>query len=361
MIKPVETPRKITVKGSPFEQGAAHGRLARPLIRQNIKLMEEVLEKSSFDRSEFWCRLKANFEFLTRTEPELVEELKGLAAGAEIDFAEILFINIPLFFVFNWLPQECTMVYFGPRATADGRSYLLKNRDMGFNLEHVILTREYGDNRSVIELNGAGIVTYPGNGLNSEGLALATTGVWSRRIPITLDQSRSCHVLLNSHLVLEKCSTVDQALSYLREVPRMNGLNLILSDKNKAVAVELTRDGMVVEDCVEGVLFRSNHYVAEELTHLNQTEEEYPSTYRRYERIAEYVWPRMGRLAFQDMLLLAQDHKHGPVNCICRHGTADAPSKTIYSSIIVPEDEQVWTTLTNPCESMLAASLSSLT
>jgi predicted choloylglycine hydrolase len=361
MIKPVELQRTIRVKGSPFDQGETHGRLARPLIHKNIKLMEEVLEKSSFDKSEFWGHLKANFEFLTRTEPELVEELKGLAKGAEIDFAQILFINIPLFFVFNWLPPECTMVYFGPKATADGRSYLLKNRDMGFNLEHVVLTREYLDGRSLVELNGAGIITYPGNGLNSEGLALATTGVWSRRIPIDLDQSKSSHTLLNSHLVLENCSTVDQALSYLQKTPRMNGLNLILADKNKACAVELTRDGMVVEDCVDGVLFRSNHYVAEELNILNQTEEEYPSTYRRYERIAEYVWPRMGRLAFQDMLLLAQDHKNGPVNCICRHGTTDAPSKTIYSSIVVPEDEQVWTTLTNPCESLLATSLSSLT
>ena len=67
-----------------------------------------------------------------------------------------------------------------------------------------------------------------------------------------------------------------------------------------------------------GVLFRTNHVVSDQLSHFNPPEENYPSTHKRYDRIAQMVEERYGSLRFQDLYRIMSDHTNEP-NCICRH------------------------------------------
>jgi len=182
-------------------------------------------------------------------------------------------------------------------------------------------------------------------------LAATTTGAWSKKIPVDIADNARSHILINIHSLLEQCGTVDEALDFLRKLPRMNGINLIIADDRKAVAVEATRDRLVVEESKDGVLVRTNHYTSAELKGLNPDEKEYPSTFRRHERITGYLAEKQGKIRFQDMLEIASDHENGE-NCVCRHGLGANKGKTISTSIVVLEDRQIWTALCNPCEAL---------
>ena len=341
--------RNFVVRGSPYEQGEQQGRMAKEIIARNIGYMRDVLTRHGDKEGRYRELLSRNEAFLKREEPSVFEEMEGISRGSGLALSDIVTINLPFHFLLDRLPDECSMFYVGRGRTWDGNSYLMKTRDMSVPTDHIVLTREYSDGKKIVELNGAGIVTYPGSGLNGSGLALATTGMWSDYVEIDPADAGRAHIFINSHLVLEHCATVKEAVAYIESSPRMNGLNLILADGTEAVAVETTRDRVVVCPCdpEEGFLARSNHYISEELKHLSPTREDYPSTWCRWERMRDYGMRE--RLGFQDMLELASDHVNGPENCICRHGFG-SPSKTVYAGTIVLETRQVWTTLMNPCE-----------
>lgn len=158
-------------------------------------------------------------------------------------------------------------------------------------------------------------------------------------------------------MLLRNCKTVWDVIEYLKKSPRMNGLNIIAADKDDALAIETTKDGMVIQgDDGSGILYRTNHYLTEELQHLNPDPEEYPSTFHRCERIREQVEERYGKIRFQDMFRFLSDHRDG-ANCICRHPEETGGAQTVSSSLIVLEDSEMWTTLQNPCLSLRLAHL----
>lgn len=346
--------KEINIKGSAYDQGKTQGELAKDLIKKNVETINEGIKRLKIQPKEYKDLLKNNLTFYEKYEPEIVEELKGISDGSGIPLEEIHLINVPLFFVLKWLPQECTSILARGSATLDGKTYLIKNRDMGSEkVKHVVLNREYEDGRKITEVNGAGIITFPGSGMNNAGLAVSTSGVWSDKMDFDLERIKESHILLNMHIILEECETVDEAIDYLKNVKRMSGMNFILADKNKAVAVEATQDDIKVMEAEDGILVRSNHYISPELEHLNPGIEGYPSTYMRYERATSYLKARLGQIRFQEILAIASDHENGPASCLCRHEEKDnVGSATIYTSMSVIEDGQTWTILSNPCEAI---------
>lgn len=346
----------IKLKGSPYEQGVEQGKTAKKLIEHNVKLIKEKIKNSKVDESYYKDLVKKNLAFIEKLEPDMVEEMKGISSGSNIDFEDILYINLPLYFMLDKVPQECSSIMARGTATLDGKTYLVKNRDMREDVKHIIVEKEYADGKKVVEVNGAGIITYPGNGMNSQGLALSTTGVWPRMLEIDFSLLDRVHALINTSLILKKCNSVDDVISYLENLERMNGMNFVVVDKNNAAAIEVTKDKVLVQRDKMGILARTNHYIIDEIAYLNPTLHQYPSTHKRYERIMECLNAKYGSLRFQDMLQIASDHENGPEHGICRHGYGN-DGITVYSSIIVLEDNQVWTSLKNPCQSLIVSSL----
>ena len=117
----------------------------------------------------------------------------------------------------------------------------------------------------------------------------------------------------------------------------MNGLNVIAADPTEAYVIEMTSDEIYVEkDEGQGVLFRTNHVVSDQLSHFNPPEENYPSTHKRYDRIAQMVEERYGSLRFQDLYRIMSDHTNEP-NCICRHPHEGVPATTVSTTLCVVE------------------------
>ena len=191
-------------------------------------------------------------------------------------------------------------------------------------------------------------------GLNNNGLAVTSTGFWSPKTEIDMEDIDCCHIFVNIHHLLEKCSCTGDVLEMLKTYPRMNGLNMIAADRQGAVLIETTKDGYLCRWADEsGILFRTNHYCLGEHVYQNPDRDKYLSTFLRYERIEEMLKQQKNRLRFQDLLKIMSDHVNGPVNAICRHPNTYGRTETVSCSIIVLEDGELFTTPGNPCEHLI--------
>ena len=94
----------ITVRGGPYERGVQHCSQCGDLIRryQDV-LLETVAQEASWralDTSRRLTRedlLARAMTFLPQMEafaPHLIEEVRGIAAGARVEFAEALLVNV---------------------------------------------------------------------------------------------------------------------------------------------------------------------------------------------------------------------------------------------------------------------------
>ena len=278
--------------------------------------------------------------------------MQGIAEGSGIPFQQIVQLNVPAYFMTGEFAQECSMILVRSAASEDGKTYIIKNRDMRAPVRQMLIYRSYSDGSRIAEVSGIGTVTYPASGINSRGLAVTTTGFWSPKVKPDISAAGSSQIFLNIHLLLRKASTVREALELLHKMPVMNGLNLILADGKEACAVEMTANNQYIEwDQGDGILYRTNHYISPELVHLNPEYKEYTSTYFRRERIGKLLADYYGHVRFQDLMRIASDHRNG-VNSICRHPHGDVHAQTVSTTLMIVEDQEIWTTLTNPCEAM---------
>ena len=347
----------INVSGTPYEQGVQEGRQLKPIIEKNVALVKEKMVTDHMDTDRYREFVKRNLGFMERCHQDIYEEMKGIAEGSGISFEDIVYLNIPAYFMKEYFNQECSMLMVRGKATCDGNTYVIKNRDMSTYIEQAVIRREYPDGLKMVEINGAGTVTYPACGMNSYGLGVTNTGFWSSKAPSDVDRVDAAHIFLNAHILLAECKSAKEALEKLKETPRMNGLNVIIVDTKDAYCVEMTKNDVYVqEDDGSGVLFRSNHYISDKFKDLNPDPSQYTSTFKRYERIKEMVNERYGKLRFQDLFRIMSDHKNG-VNSICRHPREGYPAQTVSTSMFVLEDCEAWATIGNPCENLRFASI----
>lgn len=347
----------IEVSGTPYEQGVQQGQQMKEIILKNVQVVRDSLEKNHMDTPRYREFVSRNLGFMERQHRDIYDEMRGIAEGSEIPFEDIVCLNIPAYFMDEYFSQECSMLMVRGKATADGNTYVIKNRDMSTYIEQAVIRRKYPDGLKMVEINGAGTVTYPACGMNSYGLGVTNTGFWSSKVASDAQRVDSAHIFLNAHILLAQCKSAKEALECLMDTPRMNGLNVILVDTKDAYCVEMTKDDVYIqEDDGSGVLFRSNHYISDKFKHLNPSIEEYASTFMRYDRIEELVKECYGRVRFQDLFRIMSDHKNG-INAICRHPQGGVLSQTISSSMFVLEDCEAWTTIGNPCESLRFASI----
>ena len=338
--------------GTPYEQGVQQGRALSDAIRRNLDHVRGKLEREKVDMDAYQAFVGKNLRFFQEQRPEMYEELQGIAEGSQLPLEDILLINIPAYFLcesFRHIAQECSMLCVRGKATADGRTYIIKNRNMGIPLEQSLVHHVFPDGLEILEVGGAGILTYPAVGINSYGLAVTTTGFWTEKDPTRIDRVEEADIFLNVRVLLTSCKTAAEAVEFCRTAPRMNGLNVIAADPKEAYVIEMTAEEVYVEkDAGKGVLYRTNHVVSDQMRHFNPPEEQYHSTHKRYERIGEMVAERYGSLRFQDLYRIMSDHTYEP-NCICRHPHEGVPATTVSSTLCVVEDFELWTTLCNPC------------
>lgn len=83
----------IEISGRPYERGVAYGRAAADRIRRSVRLYAEQMNGMGFSWDEVRTIANDFVPAMERFASDLVEEMRGIAAGADCAFEEIALVN----------------------------------------------------------------------------------------------------------------------------------------------------------------------------------------------------------------------------------------------------------------------------
>ena len=83
----------IDLSGSPRERGRMHGKAAADRLRRGARMYAESLLKSGVDWPELERRAEALVPSIEKFDPAYIEEMRGIAEGANEPFAAVVLMN----------------------------------------------------------------------------------------------------------------------------------------------------------------------------------------------------------------------------------------------------------------------------
>ena len=335
----------IKVAGSPYEMGFQHGRACAPRIRRFVQLIiEGAAGGGSASRQEVLNRTKVFLPLFEEYCPELVEEVRGLAAGARISFEEALCLQIRG--EINHVRAECTAYAISGEGTATGEIIIGQNSDMTPIMEELgivlHLTPEKGP--SIMIWTFGGHLGY--HGMNSAGVAHFANALsggpgWQLGLP---------HYPIKRRML--EGSTVAECLQLLDDTPVCSSGNYVLTGGCKTIIdVELTPEGYdTLDDAGEGFIVHTNHFLTKRFASPDTDAVSSPDSFQRLERLRTLIKNEYGSITVDSIKRFLSDHENPPIS-ICRHlNEQNQGSKTVASLIAEPESGRFHVCFGNPCE-----------
>lgn len=338
---------EIVLEGSPYERGITHGRQFADIIKAAI--IEYCKFGGAFtERINLYGRRM--FDYLQNSFPDLVEELRGISDGAQIDFGDILLLN---FFpgLLN-LPIYCTNIAFVN--SCDGPIHG-RTSDIGSDYHYYLLQRVTPNEggQEFLSVNWAGTI-WTGVGINASGLSVGQSSA-----PTAPGQDGiGISTLIMPRPVLQYCRNTREAMNLLERFRLAGkGLNVALLDETgDAAVVEKSHDKQAVREAEEGVVFCSNHFVEETMQgmiplRIDGIEENSTGRYQLLSNIFG-TDKNIAAHGIEGMKKLLRIHANDDRPGICQH----VPPNLIswYAYILLPRKREMWICDGPPCQTEFA-------
>ena len=287
--------------------------------------------------------------------PHLLEEIRGIAEGAGVAFADILALNVRTEIMGSGIarrpPAECTAFAALPEATSDGHVLIGQNWDWNPRMCEtvVVLDVERDDGPDYVTVVEAGLLAK--SGMNSAGVGLVTNALIS--LQDVGAPGLPYHVLLRAILDAE---TLLEAIEVVTRDRRASSANYLIAHRDgSAVDLEAAPgDGDRVSSLpvTQGVLAHANHYVCAPVGVADAMPAHTPDTLDRLERAQRLLADAGGRIDRSLVQGVLRDHAGDPGG-ICRHVDPASPeherSVTVASVVLDLTSAQLWLADGAPC------------
>ena len=299
----------VEVSGSAYEMGHQHGAQAADLVERYLLWIEKLTGKPR----DVLCGNAMGFvPFIEALSPQLLEEIRGLAAGADISFEEAVLCQARAE-ASHVDGGGCTAFALTGSATADGCPLAGQNQDLDpeYSDVTIVLRVRPGDGRPrAVMVTFAGQLGYAG--MNELGLAHFANSLyncpWRPGLP---------HYPLK-RVMLEQRS-LDACVDILKRNPTCSAGNMVLCIGSGEIAdVEIRPEGVVRYGGEHpDAILHTNHYLTREYApHEDGT---LPDSPPRLARIQDLVQENWGGITVDTMKRILADHQGDPAG-ICRHG-----------------------------------------
>jgi isopenicillin-N N-acyltransferase-like protein len=349
----------IEISGTRRELGRQHGEAARTQIRDSIGYYRESFKRiTGLEWSQIREKAPRWVAPIDAFLPEISDEIRGVAEGAGIDFAEALALNargeLSTHNPFADEAEEgCSSYALLTQATGDGHVYCGQNWDWRCEtFGTVILLRIVQPGRpTIIMQTEAGQVGR--HGANSAGIALNANGLgtrWGKGIGVPQPIIR--------RKILESAD-MQSALRAVFESRQSLCTNLLITHRDGfAIDLETTPDRHGWMYPTDGLLVHTNHFIA-------FVPEQIAATYRPFSVNSLWRLPRLTEglraartpgdpAAVRAKIGAALRDHFGYPNAVCKHGDPNAVgtdlNQTIASSIVDLTTGEYWIAAGNPCE-----------
>jgi isopenicillin-N N-acyltransferase like protein len=326
---------KIELRGEPFEIGQQFGVQARSRVLQHLANQRAQMARLRTENPEWWrAEVSAYLAPYEELAPHFVEEMQGLARGAEISFDEALLINVRDELLNSLKPEPvdaCTSFGVSGAVTLSGAPILGQTKDTAaISSDLYVVTAIYQKGRpDLLQLAYAG--EFGVFGLGSGGMALFGNSIYvAGRAHGTLPVS------LLRRLALE-ANSVDEVIALVARRGVSTPGNMTVGDlTGRVVAIERADQGYGVVEAKDGILTHANHINAPALlSHEVYAEPERSGSLHRQAHLAGQLAAERGRLTPMLAMRCLMDHTNYP-NSICRHPRSADDIQTTAAVVVEP-------------------------
>jgi isopenicillin-N N-acyltransferase like protein len=364
---------ELTLSGSPRNRGRIHGETLRVKIRELIGNWKDwLIAEVKVSPDQYILELASETKFKTAIErwtPDLLEEVRGIAEGAAMDFTTIYAFQ--LLDEEWWFRQEnrqglqgqprgCSSIgWLGDKNSA---SIVAQNMDLPDYLDGYQIVIHIKDDQSDVEsliFSTAGLLAL--NGINNYSIGIVCNSLSQ------LNYSNSGLPVAYIHRgILEKKSYSD-AKSFLEKIPHATGQNFILGSPTKIIDLECSADQVTEysQSTHSSSVGHTNHPFVNTNFHYKPLEEnpqnEYPTvptniidfdSKARFEVINQGLSEMELNGANLDTIKKIFSSHDCEANPVCRHSKPDSRWMTLGTSImILDEHPQLHVCPGPPCSS----------
>lgn len=309
----------IECGGTPYEIGYAHGSQGKDEILHSVEVYKEMFGTYGNMDWEIARRLSKNYiRYIERYDQDLMEEIKGVAAGSGLEVQDILALNARSEVILmkgNFMPTDgCTSVCATPEATKKGNTILAQNWDWkAAQIESVLvlkINQEKMHKPNITMVTEGGVIGKIGFNSNGIGVCLNALGTKGHYNGVPL------HIILRGILNSRKVSDAVESINWLPNACAAN--YMIASSCGEALDVEKTPLDFDVMYSKEGVLAHSNHFLTERLRIADTSRLMAPDSYLRYGVANKLLHRYYGNIDEDVIKMILSDHKDYP-DSICSH------------------------------------------
>lgn len=321
----------ISVQGKPFDCGQQHGSQAREQIRKNADAYFNFWQQLwGARRSEVLQQCKGFITAIGEYDADILEEMEGIAKGADLSLEEIIALNTRYELTRLELTQRqsptsqaesggCTSMAALPQVTKDGHTIIGQNWDYRarFYATDIILEVKQETKPNLITHTEAGTICH--DGMNSAGV-----GVCFNSLSSNLDKFEPRTPFLVMLRGILSANSFDQALAaVLGTRATVSGNILIAHRDGEAIDLEVIPDDV---DCLypdSDIITHSNHFLG--FTNRSDLKDNAksssPNTLFRANRSRKLLELDRGHIDIGSFQRVFKDHFSHP-NSICRHADA---------------------------------------
>jgi len=341
--------KTVIVSGNPYERGLSHGKQAeyeiRRTIRFNIQKMEDLWKKP-------WEEIRENAgkygDYLEKSFPEYMEEMRGIADGSGCLFKDILASNCRYELSrmgSAYLENSCTTIGISSRRSANGHTYICENWDWAqYQSEScIILKIDYGNGRQIYTVTEGGILGRMGR--NNRGIVFAGNTLKNDLFGLGLP----VHIMMRKIL---ECDGLQQVKDLIRNNSIGSSYNLMVGSSEGILDFEVDNSQITLIKEENGTVCHTNTFIDKELrSDPRYTKYEKEESMLRYESARRQL-ERKDKISIDDLKSILRSHDNHPYG-ICTHAVQKEEMKkwaTLASMIVDIEGNKMYLAAGNPCE-----------
>ena len=337
----------------PKERGRLYGEASCNTIKNALKIYQDLFGAIT---GYTWEKITSLIDpYIGKVKvfaPDLIEEVTGIAEGANLSFKDIFTINArsEILFDMNIQVDECSSLAALPESTDNRSTVLAQNWDWhkGFESCQVILKIAGRNNiPPFITFTEAGQLAKIG--MNGSGIGLSVNNLDADQAQIGVPWIFVARRILEStHLT--------QAMAYALSTSKAHSMNFLIAHADgEAVDIETSPVENHIIFPYGNTIAHTNHYLHHCLRFKDKkSQDSNPSTYIRYHRIQKQLKSMDGNINIEGIQEILKDHFDRPFS-VCAHDIQGIfpgfnTLKTCLSIVMDLSAKRIFYTQGNPCQ-----------
>jgi isopenicillin-N N-acyltransferase like protein len=344
-------PPLVRVSGTHREMGRQIGEACKKQVQHGVEngrnLVADAYQQLELTWAGAQIQARKYLPFAQERYPQYVDELMGIAEGADVGFEDLVVINAMEAVTMDALHlTRCTSMAVNDERTADGHVLLAHNEDWVPEDEDdvFIVLANPKNGPPFLAMTYGGLL--PNIGFNAYGIAQMCDSVYPNDSRIGTPRTVVSRAVLAS-------KTPDEAIRHMLSAQRAAGYNhLLVHESGELYSVEVSARRFAILYGDGGYIVHTNHYLSENMQQVEREPEDLVASRVRYFRALRLI-KRDDQHTIKTLQAIQRDHVNFS-NSICNH-SIDASNpldreKTVNAMVIDLTAREMHIAWGNPCE-----------